>query len=59
MTPLHWATRRGHLDCAIFLLKCGSDINAKDIVNIVIFYCKNYIFLYIGWKNPFIYCYSM
>jgi ankyrin repeat protein len=30
-TPLHTASRKGHLDCVIYLLESGADIDAKAV----------------------------
>lgn len=32
MTALHWASRRGHFDACLLLLKSGADVDEKDIV---------------------------
>ena len=32
-TPLHWASRRGHIDTVTILLANGGDVEAQDKVN--------------------------
>jgi len=37
LTALHWAAKRGELEIAKVLIKFGSDLNSKDLVNLYIF----------------------
>ena len=39
-TPLHLASKMGHVSMTEFLLNKGADINAKDKVNIIKKYIK-------------------
>ena len=38
MTPLHWAIKQNHEIMAIILLRAGALVNARDTVNINIYY---------------------
>ena len=37
MTPLHWATEKGHLPVVELLIKNGADINVDDKVSFMCF----------------------
>ena len=42
MTPLHWASRKGHSEVVKLLLSHDAHVNAKDSVSRFLFVLENY-----------------